>query len=190
MSISGYECFKLYMPLKLHFTTDNFNVFVNSRVKNTNLEYYNKRKDKKSFESISKLFANPRECVRYYVSNFVYSNDNFLYDREEGNRFYNEWNKTRQSLTYTFKNDMEKIYTKYKESNDVYDIFKLFINSEIRAESLIILNKYNGIFDAWNSTEFLLVWGDNLRRLKKSVKFVKPDDGKTLPIYNEYKNNI
>lgn len=190
MSISGYECFKLYIPLKLHYTLASFDVFATSRVKNTGLEYYNKRKDKYLFEGLSKTFSQPRECVRYYVSNFLYHNDNFLYDRETAKSFYLEWNKARQSITNTFSNDMEKIVTKYNVTKDIYDIFKLLIRGEIRAESLIILNKYNGIFDAWDTDDFKLIWGNNLMRLRKSERFVKFDESKITPIYDEYKKII
>lgn len=191
----GHECFKLYLPLKLHFTTENFDVFKNPKLKNTTIEIYNKRRDRKIFETLAKRFETPRECVKYYVANFAYGNINFLYSTNQGLDNYNLWNKRRQSITHIFEKDVNFIINlldmrKIDINNIDTEIFNLYMNSEITLEGIVILNSYNGILSRINDSVSKLIWGGDILRLIKSERFVKFDKNKTDQIYYDFKNEI
>lgn len=193
--MSPLECFKLYIPLKLHFTQKKFSVFENPKVKNTTLEIFEKRRDKKLFEKLSKRFSEPRECVRYYVSNFAYGNMNFLYEPGLGIENYNTWNKRRQSISHVFKTDLDYIILQ-KELNKIdinkleSEIFNLYINKEVTFESLVILNSYNSIINKLSKSDLKLVWEDEFLRLQKCERFIKFDKDKMAKLYDDYDNEI
>lgn len=188
---SGYECFKLYVPLKLHFTTTKFNVFQTPKVRGTSPAAYDKRRDKGLFEKISTKFKTPQECVRYYAANFAYGHPNFLYEPGLGLDNYTLFLKRRQTITNVFSDDLSKILNlvennKIKISENNTELFKLYINNIITHETLVIINTLNNIVDKWNTTDLAMIYESELIRLTKSDRFIKFDKNKVSSIYDEY----
>jgi len=193
--MTGYEAYKLYIPVKLHFTVESFDLFETPRVKHTGVDYYNKRSDKFLFEKLAKKFKQPRDCVRYYVANFSYGCKNFLYDPVSGSENYLKWVSKSQAITQVFKDDLNLISSgalegsiKVNESYD--DLFLLYINGNISHETLVILNSFNGMFSRWNNPSFTMIWNDELLRLRKSSRFVKFNPDKIKPVYDEWYEEI
>lgn len=189
--ISGYECYRLYVPLKLHFTTPQFNVFNTPKVRGTTPTAYEKRRDKNLFERISNKFKTPQECVRYYAANFAYGHTNFLYEPGLGSDNYTLFLKRRQSITNIFSDDLSKILSlvennKIKITENNTELFKLYINNIITHETLVIINTLNNIVDKWNNTDLAMIYENELIRLSKSDRFIKFDKNKVSSIYDEY----
>jgi hypothetical protein len=76
--IGAFETYKYFMAIKLHLTTDRYDVFeTNGRVSGSR-ETFDKRNDRFLFEKLGNKFNTPRELIEYFVSNIGYFNSKLL----------------------------------------------------------------------------------------------------------------
>ena len=184
-----YESYKLYNALKLHFESDYDAVKYNFKTTVKPQSFF-KRKDKYFFAKIAKTYE--KDLLEFYVSNF--KNDmKYVGDmvNEEGDRHYQKHKKVMESITYQFKNDINKLY----ESNSDFDslleakdnehpfVIKFWLQDEIELETIVILDSITGFMQRENSkiTE-TIIWPDIYRKITKYKPFVKFDRNKCLSL--------
>lgn len=180
-----FRVFKYYLALKLHFTTDGYDIVKNKgRVKATE-EAFKRRKDIYAITKISKTY-NDEEVVNFMVSNFV-SGDKWggVFDSEAKGRYLG-WKNKIEALSYNFKNDMKEILDGLDLSRfDEESIFKVlpdehpyiikaYLSKKISIETLVILNKLFKFTDKFD-TEIAeqVVWPDISRLIKKYHPFLR-----------------
>jgi hypothetical protein len=119
--VTGFAAFSLYNALKLHFTSDSYDYFKYNGKTNVSPQSFLNRKDKYTFYKLSRKYS-LEELKDFYVANFL-TGDKWVGDMNttEGEEQYKEWQKTKQSLTYAFQNDIMYLFEKYKPSG----MFKL-----------------------------------------------------------------
>lgn len=190
--------YKFYMATKLHFTTNNYDVFKNKAGVKISRDSFYKRNDRALFESLGKKFKEPRELIQYMVSNFAYSNENLVYTKEESDYNYMNWIKRKQSMSKFFQDDLNSII-KHCELNGKFELynslsepylFKLYLNKIIGIETLCILDQYSPFLDKWKSSHMLLLWESDIRRIEKCKSFVKYDDDKCSKLYYDFKKEL
>jgi len=97
------------MAVKLHFTTNAYNVFNNrGHVKGARDTFYN-RNDRFIFEKLARKFPTERDVIQYFVANFAYGNNEVVYEPGEGDRNLTTWNKRKESVSQVFENDLHAI---------------------------------------------------------------------------------
>lgn len=181
--IDGFRVYKFYLAVKLHYTTDKFNVFENQgRVRGSRDKFWS-RNDRGLFEKLGRQFDTDREVIEYFVSNFAAGNDCVVYDGSTAGDNHTNWLKIKQSLTKTFRDDLSKIVLHLENNpdkvDDLYDfdgpripeLMKLCIGNEITVQSLVILNSFRNFFENWK-LQTNLIFEDECRRIIKSEKFV------------------
>lgn len=186
------------MAIKLHLTTDRYDVFSsNGKVSGTRATF-EKRNDRFLFEKLGRKFSQPRELIEYFVSNIAYGNKNVIYSGES-DEYYDTWIKRKESRAYIFKQQLEYIRN-YLESNhlsfeDLFDIhnnvpelLKLYVGGHIHLETMVIIDDVENFLPKWKSLTML--WGDQLRVLNKTKKFVKYDKDKLKSIYHNFKEEF
>lgn len=166
--MTALEVFQLYLPIKLHFTTEKFNVFETKRVKNTDYESFSRRVDIGKFHSLANKFKNPRECVQYFAANFAYGLNDALYKPLEAEQNLKLWIKRKESITEVFKNDFEKLQDDFKANN----ILQKYVAGIVTLESVAILSCYSNLIESWKDNP---LWESEILRVKKSQRFVKFD---------------
>jgi hypothetical protein len=188
-----FEVYRYYLALRLHFTTDKYDVIKqHGRVKASKSAFF-KRKDLLSIQKIAKTYSD-KDVVDFLVANFV-SGDRWggLFDTESRDR-YLDWKKRMESISYTFKRDVELLNQEMmKQGLDFADclvasnnqhpyILKAFYRNSISIETLVILDKfYNFVetFDKAYSED--IMWPDLSRIIKKYSPFLNVKKEK----YNE-----
>jgi type I restriction-modification system DNA methylase subunit len=182
-----YSVYKMYLALRLHFTTDNYDVIQQKGRVRASRQAYAKRKDLFSIRKIAKSYSD-EEVANFLVANFV-SGDRWggMFDLEAGQR-YKEWKKRVESLSYNFEQELDNILNDLEESNlKIEDIFavskgqhpyiiKAFLRNTISIETLVILerlNKFTERFDREISDT--VVWPDVSRLIKKYKPFLLID---------------
>jgi hypothetical protein len=196
--VEAFQAYKYFMSIKLHLTTDRYDVFEsNGRVSGTR-KTFETRNDRFLFHKLGQRFDTPRELIEYFVANIGYGNKNVIYS-SESDEYYDAWNKRKESRTYTFKQQLEYIRT-YLETNDkkFEDLFsieehspellKLYAGGFIHLETMVILNDFENFLPKWEP--LCIVWGDQLRILNKIKKFVKYDKDKLQLIYHTFKEDF
>ncbi len=187
MIMDEYSVYKMYLALRLHFTTDNYDVIQQKGRVRASRQAYAKRKDLFSIRKIAKSYSD-EEVANFLVANFV-SGDRWggMFDLEAGQR-YKEWKKRVESLSYNFEQELDNIVNDLEESNLKIEgiftvskgqhpyIIKAFLRNTISIETLVILerlNKFTERFDREISDT--VVWPDVSRLIKKYKPFLLID---------------
>ena len=100
----GYESYKLYLGIKLHYNSDyDFNKY-NGKV-SASFSSFLKRNDKFQFAKLRKQYNG--QLKDFYIANFMHK-DYWVGDLfgEEAKENYTEWKKYNQSLLYCFEKDI------------------------------------------------------------------------------------
>jgi len=201
--MDGFKAYRYYLAIKLHFTTDKFDVFQNrGNVKGTR-EAFNARNDRYIFEKLARNIPNDKEIIQFFVSNFAYGNDTAIYDGGEADENYTKWVRTKQSITKNFVDDLATLLT-YIETNklkytsifnftdDEYPIaLKLFIGGKITIETLRMIDDLYPIIEKWKlNSSVRYIWDNEFRRITKLTGFVKYDRIKVEKIFNHFLEEI
>lgn len=196
--MDGYKAWKLYMAVKLHFTTQKYNVFnTHGHVKGARDTFYG-RNDKYIFERLARKFQTERDLIQYFVANFAYDNGEVVYEQAEGDTNLLEWNKRKQSISQVFENDLHNIVLHLEKNGltekDLYEgsgipeLFKLFLGKYVKIETMVILDNYANYLQ--DNSKINLLLGEEYLRIDKCKGFVKFDKEKLLQVYLKFKQEL
>lgn len=201
--MDGFKTYRYYLAIKLHFTTDKFDVFQNrGNVKGTR-EAFTARNDRYIFEKLALKFDHDKDIIQFFVSNFAYGNGSAIYAGKEADDSYIEWLRRKQSITKVFIDDLAQMLT-YIEKNKLkhtaifefteneYPVaLKLFIGGKISIETLRILDDFYPIIHKWKDNNSIkYIWEDEMRRITKLTGFVKYDKIKIKKIFDHFTEEI
>ena len=201
--MDGYKAYRYYLAIKLHFTTDKFDVFQNrGNVKGTR-EAFNARNDRYIFEKLAQKHSDDKEIIQLFVSNFAYGNDTAIYAGQEAEDNFMEWNKRKQSITKIFVDDLATLLTHIETNrlkhSAIFDFteneypvaLKMFVGGKIAIETLRIIDDFSGIIEKWNQNlSVKYIWDNEMRRIKKLTGFVKYDKIKIEKIFSAFKEEL
>lgn len=197
--MDGFKAYRYYLALKLHFTSEKFNVFENRGNVKGSREAFNVRNDRYIFEKLARKFNNDRDIIQFFVANFAYGNESAIYAGQEADDNLNEWNRRKQSITKIFIDDLASLLT-YVEINklptsSIFDFnfseypaaLKLFLGGKISIETLVIINELDHIVEHWLDNPIVQhIWSNELLRIKKLIGFVKYDKEKLRKIFTHF----
>ncbi len=153
--MNGFEVYKIYLAIKLHFTSKNksYDFHKHNGRTTARLETFTKRRDRYYFHRLSKSYDS-KSIVNYFLSNFVSNTNLWVGDiiGKTGDEHYKQWSKKIESLHYYYEQDIdyiiERMTTKDIKFNDLFlsidgqhpPIVKMFLAKKINFETLIILD--------------------------------------------------
>ena len=189
--MSGIEVYRLYLSLKLHFTTDTFDYFKYGNAAKASQHSFDSRRDKFFFVKLSRTFRED-ELKEFFVANMIVEDKVYPATLvREGSKNYQEYIKRKQSLTYRFKEDVRTLHDISQRFDNLFIIdgvhpplLKAHLGGKISIETLAIFNKifqYVGNFDKDIKED--IVWKPLRNRVVKYEPFISIDKGK-------YKNII
>ena len=184
MIMEPFEVYRYYLALRLHFTTDNYDVIKQQgRVRATKNSFL-KRKDMFAIRKVAETYSD-KDIVDFLVANFV-SGDRWggVFDTESKER-YQGWKKRIEAISYTFKKEIDKAVAFAEKNNmSISDLFistggqhpvivRMYLRNDISIETLVILNKLNNFIDQLDvQLKDDLVWPDTSRIIKKYTPFL------------------
>jgi hypothetical protein len=185
--MDDFSVYKMYIALKLHFTTDNYDITKRNGKVKASRQAFEKRKDLFSIKKIAKTYSD-EEVAHFLVSNFVSGNRwGGIFDADAG-KTYLEWKGKMESLSYIFNNELDNLILELEEQNlSLEDSFKItkahhpyilraYLRKTISLETLTIIEKifpFVEYFDSKLSAD--LVWPDVSRLIKKYKPFIRID---------------
>ena len=153
--MNGFEVYKIYLAIKLHFTSKNqsYDFHKHNGRTTAKLETFTKRRDRYFFHKLSKSYSD-KSIVDYFLSNFVSNTNIWVGDiiGKTGDETYKQWSKKLEALHYYYEQDIdyiiERMETKDIKFNDLFlsvngqhpTILKMFLSKKINFETLIILD--------------------------------------------------
>lgn len=186
-TMEPYDAYKLYQAIKLHFESDSYDVQKYNYKTSVKPQAFFKRKDKYYFAKLARKYPKTEELTNFYVSNFI-NDAKWVGDMNEevGEKNYANWQKSNQSVSFIFQQDLYTLHTWCTSNNCTFDdllvvrdnqhplVCTMYVRNDIDIVTVIILNQLTGFLDHANKqiTE-TLVWPDLYRKLKKSQSFLK-----------------
>lgn len=189
MIMDALEAYKTYIALKNHFTSKTYDYFKYGGRTKVGQRSFDKRPDKYFFHKLAKQ----KDVVDYLVSNFVYADNasvwiGNLLNNEQSDSYYNQLLRTRESLSYIFKNDLDKLDDEF-DKNFIIDggqhphLLKLYLRHEITIETLIVLDDLVGYMKKWNKRiDEDIIWPNVYQKCKKFRPFFQYDRDKMKQI--------
>ena len=184
--MTPFDAFTKYLALKNHFSSDYDYFQYNGKV-TAKIETFEKRRDKYQFYKLSKK----KDIEGYLVANFItedksiWIGDLISKDAEDN---YGKWKARQESITYIYKNDLNKLDDDLDLNLKVIDgdypkLLRMYQFGDITIETLIILNKVVKFIPHWtNKISDIIIWPEYKRRLQKYEPFVKFDPFKMKKI--------
>lgn len=193
--VKPFDVYKSYLGLKNHFTKEKYDYQKYGGKSRASLESFYKRRDRFFFEKLSRQ-KNDSEVIEFFVSNFVTCDDpQSLWIGEivrNGEQNYTDWKRRLQSLSYTFKSEIEDVFTgkdfdaMFKiEGTKHPQIVKEFLGKNISLETFVILNKVIGFKDDFDKKLSDPVWKFLSMRISKYDSFIHIDVFKFKKILKE-----
>lgn len=196
--MDGFKAYKYFMAIKLHFTTEKYDVFeMNGRVSGSRAAF-EKRNDRFLFEKLANKFSSDSKLIQYFVANFAYRHPNVIYSGDSDD-YYNTWIKRKESRTQVFTNDLNKIVNYLSmnrlKSDVLYSIedgmpllLNMYIGEHVTLETMVILQNFENYLLKWEP--LIMMWNDQFLTIRKSNRFVKYDSNKLQSIYNNFKEQL
>ena len=191
---TGYAAFAMYNSLKLHFTSDSYDYFKYHGKTNVSSATFLKRKDKYTFYKLSRKYS-LEELRNFYVANFL-EGDKWVgeMNNADGEEVYRKWQKTQQSLTYTFENDTMFLLADGNSPDTMLEVkpnsFPLLMGmvqmKQVALETLVILNDILKFFPMWDKKiDDDIIWPDFKLKCEKYTPFLHYDKVKFKEILKE-----
>ena len=149
--MNGFEVYKIYLAIKLHFTSKNqsYDFHKHNGRTTARLATFTKRRDRYFFHKLSKSY-NDKSIVDYFLSNFVSNTNIWVGDiiGQTGDDTYKQWSKKLEALFYYYEQDLEYMLEQNIEFDDIFTskngqhppILKMFLSKRINFETFIILD--------------------------------------------------
>jgi len=193
---TGFEAYRLWNALKLHFTSDSYDYFKYNGKTNVSKNTFMTNKSKYHFYKLSRKYS-MEELKDFYVANFIVGKGDWVGElTQDGDENYTKWQKRIQSLTYNFENDIIYLLDKYGiEREEIFRVdrgnypklLEEVIHGKVMWETLIILNNnVNFVETHWTPRiEDDIIWPTHHRLITKYTPFIQYDKQKFLKILKE-----
>ena len=152
--MNGFEVYKKYLAIKLHFTSKNQSYDFHKHAGRTTarLDAFTKRRDRYFFHKLSRAYSDT-DIVNYFISNFVSNTNLWIGDiiGRSGDDNYKTWTKKLEALHYYYEQDIDFILSKITKKISFDDLFtskdgqhppilKFVLAKKINFETFLILD--------------------------------------------------
>jgi hypothetical protein len=182
----GFDVYRTYLAMKLHFGSDKFDFFQYDGKVNAKESTYHDRKDFYFFETVARKFTE-QEIKEYMLASFVEAENPskvWIGDiKRSGKDNWLVWAGRQQSLSYAVSEDLDRVVDYLSENghgfNTLFEshgghppLLKLHIKGKIILETLVILDMILGFIPQWNDTLRDPLWEQLSFKIKKYKPFL------------------
>lgn len=180
---------RFYLGFKAHFTNEKYDIIEKKgAVKGVTYHNFLKRNDHQRITNLAKSFNHTRDATTFLLANFALKNVYPFEDIEYSEKLCRSWIKLKESLTYTFKQDIlfinefcetnKKTFRElfYSKNGNIPIILQMYLANRINITSLCIMDKILDYTSEW-LVEYKL-WYDDILRIKKLGSFIRVDETK------------
>ena len=190
--IHGFDVYRMYLAMKLHFTNSNFDYFVSGGKTNAKEETYQQRNDFYFFETVARKYKK-EEIQNLLLASFILSEDStkvWIGDiRKSGKDRWLAYAKLQQSLGYIVEQDSDAVAEHMDAEglafNNLFEtvgghppLLKLFIKRRVHLETLIIYDMILGFMKDWDKNLSDPLWEGISFKVKKYKPFLSINTSK------------
>jgi len=169
----SFNLYVKYLAIKKHFTTDKYDYHKYRGKVKASFEKFRTRNDVFFFHKL----ANKDEPENYLLASMIVNPNSWIREivEHEGENRYFAWKKTMDSLTYTFKSDLNKLKDDYKENfvseNGQHPyIMTMYLQKQITLETFTILSNMANIFSYWEENVVDKIIAKDIIRLSRKYR--------------------
>lgn len=186
------------MAIKLHFTSEKYDVFeMGGRVSGSRATF-ERRNDRGLFEKLARKFKTDQEFIQFLVANFAYGHKNVVYS-SESDEYYETWLKRKESRTRHFQMELDSIINHlemnrlssdklYSVDDGMPELLKLYLGGKVSIETMVILQNFEDYLSKWEP--LIMLWHDSFLTIRKCTGFVKYDKIKLQSIHNNFTQQL
>ena len=184
--MNSYEAYTLYLAIKLHFTSSNYDFYRHNAKVNSTFNTFLKRNDRFFFHKLTTKY-NKEEMLEYFVCNFFHNSKTWIGNlvRADGETNYTKWKKFNQSFTYNFRNDCLLLRNIIDADRISFDdmfrvpngqhprLLRLLLSEQIAVQTFIILDKILSFCKNWDKEiAETIIWPEKSFKIAKLKPFV------------------
>ena len=185
--VNGFDVYKIYLAVKLHFTTDSYDYHKYEGKVNCKLETFTKNNARYFFHKLGTKYSKD-DILCFFVANFLSDSNKWIGDltRNDGQDVYFDWKKRNEAFDYHFRSDCVYIANDFNVKHLSFDdgfnsfggqhprFFQLVLSKNISYESAVVFNEILSYSKRWDKQiKEQVVWPIHSKRLKKYTQFVK-----------------
>lgn len=185
--MDGFEVYKTYLALKLHFSKDNYNFFTFNGKSRASVQSFEKRKDKYFFKKLGTKY-DKTEIVNFLVSHFIIDGNCWIGNISVNkSKTYSEWKNKQQSMSFVFTNEMDALSDIQQDFDSLFKvtngqhpiILKEYLAGNVSLESMVILQKLINYIPYFTSKiSEPIVWPEVKKLVVKYEPFLSVDKPK------------
>jgi hypothetical protein len=188
--MNSFEAYKMYLAIKMHFTSKSYNYFQYNGKVRAKVETFEKRRDNYQFKKL----ARHKDLEGLIVSNFVAQKIVSPYDLNTsvGEEIFLGWRRRLQSISYTFSEEIKVLKEPFKDNfvlhkdGSLPDILTLFLQKKISLETLTILLYTTNAIDYYDrKIQNNTVWANLSMKVRKYKPFFKFESKKMKEIIKQ-----
>ena len=159
----GYDVFKVYLGVKLHFTTKTYDYVKYEGKVNCKLETFTKRNDRYFFHKLSKQYGQT-DILDFFVANFASDSKGWIGNllQRDGKDVYLDYKKRKEAFGYHFRNDCVRIADDFNANNIRFDdgflchngqhprLLRLHLQKRASKQTLIVLDQILSFSKNWS----------------------------------------
>ena len=184
----GFDVYKTYLAVKLHFTSDTYDYYKYDGKVNAKLDTFTKRKDRYFFHKLSTRYAET-DILDFFVANFLTDSKRWIGNllANDGRDVYLDYKKRKEAFAYHFKQECGTIAIDLGRRNISFNdgfippdgqhprVLRLLIQRKISYQTAVVLDHFLGFTKNWDKeiTE-KVVWPEislKVSRVKPFVNF-------------------
>ena len=180
-----YDSYAMFMALKLHFGSGNYDAVKYNFKSSANPAAFYKRRDRYFFAKVAGKY---KDLKGFYISQFINGVDyvGSMLD-ETGDQHYKNYQRVQESIHASFKKDISYLANEFESFDDMLNsvdkqqppIVPLYIQGAITLESVVILNNLTRFTDrADKEITETLSWPDRTRLINQYGKVLDSYDAK------------
>ena len=190
--MQAVDVYLMYCALKAHFGKGDYDFVKYGGKSSATKDSFWKRTDRLFFVKTQRKYKKKQVIQDYLVSNFVRNTKGWLGDFNDEN--YIEWKKRTQSMSYNFKQELEKM----GKANilGIQDgqhplLLKEYLGKRVSIETLVILDDISKFTKKWDKElKNDVVWPKVTKLIKDYKKFLTYDKKKCTLILNSFINQF
>lgn len=196
MRLTAYDTFCMYLAIKNHFTQDSYDYFKYQGKSRISKDSFMNRRDRFQFQKLCRMYDGD-EMRDFLIANFLYDEKIWIGSllEDEARDRYTEYLKRKQSLSYIFENELNRLTDMVK--GDIKGLFKPYDKGNLPIlngyysqyagiETLALLDYFVGYFDKYDSKfKDDYFWSKLRMKCKKLLPFMSFDKNKIKNIIKE-----
>lgn len=202
-TLDSWQVYRYYLALKLHFTTERYDITKQKGRVRASKASFEKRRDTFFIKKLAAKLKD-KDVINFLIANFVAGNKwGGIFDSSAENN-YKEWQRKIESISYQFNSDLEYLelelekqkkefaYIFETEKNQHPLLLQAYLGNKIAIETLIILDD---IFSFINKFEKDLagdiIWAEVSLLCRKYKPFFRYDKRKLHGIFHDrFRNQV